>query len=806
VAQTSKHRCVRQHCQMKRRRRKILSKVLDHFCKNWRIPDTLIGSAELRDSLDFAERSQRYERIIQAHETTFDWIFEKSDLGLVSWLRKGNGTYWIQGKPGSGKSTVMKFLHDHPKTSEILSQWRQGRGHTSAWFFFNERGSYIEKSLEGLFRSVVRQLITTNKGLSELVLEVYLDRVKQSSRQNQTWHIQDLEEALSKILSQQQQDLEIVLFLDALDEYSGPPEMIADFVQSLVEPVKNSRTVVKVLFSSRPWHAFMASFGQQPGFKMHEETKSDMRRFVLDQLGTTRATTSFLSSVEPSLDTAAKDIVSAIVDRAEGVFLWVRLVIESLMEAGPDATASQLEELLQALPDGLEELYDRTIQRIPRSSRLKAFIVIEIVNRSAKSQTIEDVVLATSCALGNSLEECVEKVENKLSGMDEEQEVLQLKNLCGGLIEIGPIPGGLRPWRTSVQFMHQTVKDFVSRPGFEHHMLHPDHAPLYENGFSFITKYTLARHELSLVVGSAPGHRPAIDLEYLMSMAHSAEETTGNHQEKFLDTIGDERFRLRFIYKDHDRSKIQPISILSFAVLGSLLLYTRQKLRTMTLVNSSSQKSLLHFAVQAAFLNHPFSSVISMMRLLLENGADVNHKFAGETPFQSLFHDILGLTDLGRRDEIQDWSGTAEVVGLFLEYGQDANVDIPDTSFMVRYQNRVSVCKPLHVSRSEVSKILLEHGAQVNALDGKGLTALDRLIITSTIGYRAGDMPSNVPATASILLEHGGCITHSTKGVRLATFLERVSARGWEVPDNPPQLPMTLAQRVRNILPSYLVP
>jgi hypothetical protein len=140
---------------------------------------------ELLDSLDFAERSQRYERIMKAYQTTFDWIFEKSELGLLPWLRKGTGIYWIQGKPGSGKSTLMKFLHDYPRTSEILYQWRLGLEHTSAWFFFNERGSYIEKSFEGLLRSVVREMISTNKGLAELILKVYLGRVKQSSKQKQ---------------------------------------------------------------------------------------------------------------------------------------------------------------------------------------------------------------------------------------------------------------------------------------------------------------------------------------------------------------------------------------------------------------------------------------------------------------------------------------------------------------------------------------------------------------------------------------------------------------------------------------------
>lgn len=233
-------------------------------------------NADLLDSLDFTERSQRYKRITDAHASTFAWTFERPELGLVSWLRKGTGIYWIQGKPGSGKSTLMKFLHNHPQTSEILNQWRQGCENVSAWFFFNERGSHIQKSFEGLLRSVLRELISQNKRIAELVLEIYLGRVKQSAKEKQIWHMQDLQRALSAIISQREQNIEVLLCLDALDEYSGPPEMIADFVQSLVQPAQDSRTVVKVLFSSRPWDAFVSNFNQEPGFKMHEQTKTDM--------------------------------------------------------------------------------------------------------------------------------------------------------------------------------------------------------------------------------------------------------------------------------------------------------------------------------------------------------------------------------------------------------------------------------------------------------------------------------------------------------------------------------------------------
>jgi hypothetical protein len=67
-----------------------------------------------------------------------------------------------------------------------------------------------------------------------------------------------------------------------------------------------------------------------------------------------------------------------------------------------------------------------------------------------------------------------------------QQEARRLENICGDLIDAGHSSTG-----STVQFMHQTVKDFVNRPGFEHRMLGYSHAPLYQNGFSFLLKYEL---------------------------------------------------------------------------------------------------------------------------------------------------------------------------------------------------------------------------------------------------------------------------------------------------------------------------
>ena len=77
---------------------------------------------KLLDLLHFPEISERHNRIMVAHEHTFHWVFEDPASGgtpwpsFTEWLRSGSGVYWITGKAGSGKSTLMKFIYNDART------------------------------------------------------------------------------------------------------------------------------------------------------------------------------------------------------------------------------------------------------------------------------------------------------------------------------------------------------------------------------------------------------------------------------------------------------------------------------------------------------------------------------------------------------------------------------------------------------------------------------------------------------------------------------------------------------------------
>jgi hypothetical protein len=79
----------------------------------------------------------------------------------VEWLEEGSGIYWINGKAGSGKTTLMKYIVEHATTSQHLSTWAQKSGseYHMGSFFFWASGTLVQRSLSGLLRSLLFEIL-----------------------------------------------------------------------------------------------------------------------------------------------------------------------------------------------------------------------------------------------------------------------------------------------------------------------------------------------------------------------------------------------------------------------------------------------------------------------------------------------------------------------------------------------------------------------------------------------------------------------------------------------------------------------
>src|ERR1700754_3163704 len=89
---------------------------------------------KLRETLYSADTGLRFGQVEQACSQTFEWLWENPKLQFKSWLESGSNCYFIKGCPGSGKSTLMKWLYNDPRTAKALRL--DAKKNTMANFFF----------------------------------------------------------------------------------------------------------------------------------------------------------------------------------------------------------------------------------------------------------------------------------------------------------------------------------------------------------------------------------------------------------------------------------------------------------------------------------------------------------------------------------------------------------------------------------------------------------------------------------------------------------------------------------------------
>ncbi|KAE8446926.1 hypothetical protein EG329_011557 [Mollisiaceae sp. DMI_Dod_QoI] len=399
---------------------------------------------EICRSLRTARMNERVGEVKTAYTHTFDWAFTNPKTGFLDWLHSNKSLFWITGKPGSGKSTLMKYLLNDSRTREVLS--KQGRPILSTpAFFFHSRGVETEKSFDGLLRSIIFQLLSDIPRLVDSVADIYRSYLDENSIF--PWTIPQLEKALDNI---RQQHIEgcICIFIDALDEYSGRSEDIARFVKQLAAPMDdNQKLILRVCASSRPWTAFTSLLNETPSFTIQDWTKEDIRKFTIDRLeGCNRDNTSF--------------IVNDITHRAEGVFLWVALVLDELWQPLCDGKPMEdVRSLLSSLPTDLPEFYKRMIENLPKEDRPILMGMLELV---LCSEYQERGIKFPAFCLAIDLLQRSPSVENEISlkpadDQRRQREVERRIRACsGGLLEVAGPRIAFR-----VQFVHQTVKSFI---------------------------------------------------------------------------------------------------------------------------------------------------------------------------------------------------------------------------------------------------------------------------------------------------------------------------------------------------------
>jgi len=164
---------------------------------------------QLLESLKFETMTYRYETISEAHQRTFEWVFQDPDAkgkpwsSFIQWAESGSGIYWINGKAGSGKSTLMRFIVDNPRTRDHLKQWAPHENLNTPAFFFWNSGVLDQRSQTGLLRSIIYEVLQKHAHLCSLVFPGEWEKALELSRHDvpiisEVWSLSRLKKVFSK--------------------------------------------------------------------------------------------------------------------------------------------------------------------------------------------------------------------------------------------------------------------------------------------------------------------------------------------------------------------------------------------------------------------------------------------------------------------------------------------------------------------------------------------------------------------------------------------------------------------------------
>ncbi|KAK4222359.1 hypothetical protein QBC38DRAFT_549299 [Podospora fimiseda] len=297
-----------------------------------------------------------------------NWISSQSDAGV----------FHIAGKFGSGKSTLMQFLFEHPQTQVEFEQWAGDRKLVKVNFFFSVIIGGTQQLLEGLCRTLLYDILDQCPKLSRDILPeawniTNMLHVRGEDITGRTI-VEDssIPTALDKLFAGCDPNYCFCLFIDGLDEYQDPNGRDQ---RDLVKLIKRwasggQNKPVKICVASREDPAFFNKFPPESTVRLHDLTRYDMERYAEERL---RGINN---------ENIRNQLIMEIPEKAQGVFLWVRLVVQEIredLEVGDPSV-----DALDRFPAGLRPLLTRMMDSIPERHRQKAYLSFSMLLELAK--------------------------------------------------------------------------------------------------------------------------------------------------------------------------------------------------------------------------------------------------------------------------------------------------------------------------------------------------------------------------------------------------------------------------------------
>lgn len=641
-------------------------------------------------SLTFPGMNERYGQVLDAHANTYSWIFEPKTTSdqpwdsFTSWLEQEHGApiYWVSGKAASGKSTLMRYILENQwKLCNSLDTWTQSRPLMIPNFFFWSTGTAMQKSQNGLFRSLLHQIFSQDPNLVQEVLpdlvrstlsftRHQLSQLKQCGSWR-VWSLNELKQTFCNLIMQNKIPTCYCFLIDGLDEYDGDNLELSSFFKGF-----STCSNVKICLSSRPLLAFEHHFDRFPKLRLQDLTVEDITRFIRDKLEE-HPKFYALTQQEPL---ESSSLISEIVQTSCGVFLWVSLVVKSLSEGLTNHDGlSDLQKRLRELPPELEGLYSTMLKSISPPFYLEqASRLFQLVYQSPSRLSLAALSFADDEDQDLVFKAKTGSITTSELTRREEAMIPRLKSRCAGLLEVQGFESGLiRLPGSYVQYLHLTVREYLEKPDVWAGLLK------LTSSSGFNASVSLFRSNLLLLKLTELStwkcyieHNPVFNIR---SLALQAENSTGKAQTSLLKALHLTVRKIGYGFKGPGAKSLYydfyegvtpdpfPDCVLPFGVRNGLTLFVRDAIRqSKSLKETYGKRSLLDYAT---WCSKELTVRPSMVAMLFREGLRPNEESCGSTPWRALLKFLASERRTFRTLPVP-W---LNVCKLFVLFGADIN-------------------------------------------------------------------------------------------------------------------------------------
>ncbi|KAK4234896.1 Inversin, partial [Achaetomium macrosporum] len=403
--------------------------------QGWKAAESITQETKsaLIEQLYFTKIDERLTSLTAAQGRTCRWFLSKPEY--TSWRNPANqpdngGFLWIRGNPGTGKSTLMKFLFEDAK-----SKTKRDASQIVLSFFFLARGELEEKSTPGLYRSLLHQLFQMVPDLQDSLEWMTADGARgiRTNGWNEEALKQTFRHAILKLGSRS-----LTIFVDALDECddSQAKDMVF-FFEELCDLAQESQVRLNICFSSRHYPHITIKKGTELTLEDEIGHKEDIQLYITAKLR--------LKNTK-----AAQTLQAEILEKSSLIFLWVVLVVDILNSEYPGKPIGKMRQRLEEIPPKLADLFEMILTRDEEDPKLLQ-ICLQWILFATRPLKPQELYFAVQFGLKEA--PCSGQWDQETVDLDEMKAFV--RHSSKGLA------GVTRSKTSEVQFIHESVRDFL---------------------------------------------------------------------------------------------------------------------------------------------------------------------------------------------------------------------------------------------------------------------------------------------------------------------------------------------------------